>query len=165
MFIATVGRGPATERARPLATPRTARGWVDPASSRSVVETPPVSGPPAGGSIAPLAGLDALLVLQRIEEPGERTRRALRQGERLLAGLAALHRGLLDGTVPEARLRDLRHSLAELEAVPDQPRLQAVLREIATRVEVELAKLEVAVDRGATASSGARAPELAFSDR
>jgi|GEM_PF-5247955 len=165
MFIATIGRGPATERARPPSTPRTARGWVDPCSSRSPVETPPTSGPPAGGPIAPLAGLDALLVLQRVDEPAERTRRALRQGWRLLAGLAALHRGLLDGTVPEAPLRELRHSLADLEAVPDQPRLQAVLREIATRVEVELAKLEVAVEREAPASSADPAPGLGFSDR
>lgn len=165
MFIATVGRGPATERARAPTTPRTARGWVDPGSSRSTVETPPTVGSPSGGPIAPLAGLDALLVLQRVEEPAERTRRAVRRGERLLAGLDALQRGLLDGVVSEARLRELRRGLADLEAMPDQPRLQAVLREIATRVEVELAKLEVAVEREAAVTGETDARRLALSDR
>jgi hypothetical protein len=165
MFIATVGRGPATERARAPTTPRTARAWVDPGSSSSAVETPPTVGPPAGGPIAPLAGLDTLLVLQRLEEPGERTRRAVRRGERLLAGLEALQRGLLDGVVSGARLRELRRGLADLEAMPDQPRLQAVLREIATRVEVELAKLEVAVEREAAGAGETDARRLALSDR
>ncbi|BCX19738.1 MAG: hypothetical protein KatS3mg117_3420 [Geminicoccaceae bacterium] len=165
MFIATVGRGPATERARAPTTPRTARAWVDPGSSSSAVETPPTPGPPSGGPIAPLAGLDALLVLQRVEEPSERTRRAVRRGEHLLAGLDALQRGLLDGVVSEARLRELRRGLADLEAMPDQPRLQAVLREIATRVEVELAKLEVAVEREAAGAGETDARRLALSDR
>jgi hypothetical protein len=55
--------------------------------------------------------------------------------------------------------------LADLEAMPDQPRLQAVLREIATRVEVELAKLEVAVEREAAGAGETDARRLALSDR
>ncbi|MCL6609241.1 MAG: hypothetical protein K6T74_14240 [Geminicoccaceae bacterium] len=162
MLVAKVGQGPRTERARATATRVAGRGWVDPASARPAADGPSARAPLAGGPVAPLVGLDALLVLQRVEEPGERRRRAARQGERLLDGLAALHRGLLDGAIPEARLHELRRALAELEATPDHPRLQAVLDAIAVRVEVELAKLERAAQDEPTspAAAGERALTL-----
>lgn len=141
MLIARVAEGPRTERARPTASPASGRGWVDPLSTATAAARP-APAPVAGGAIAALAGVDALLVLQQVEEPAERRQRAARRGARLLDGLEALRRGLLDGVLPEATLRDLRVGVAELEAVPDEPRLQAVLKEIAVRVEVELAKLE-----------------------
>lgn len=141
MLIARVAEGPRTERARSTVPPAAGRGWVDPLSTPTPAARPPAA-PVAGGTIAALAGVDALLVLQRVEEPAERRERAARRGARLLDGLEALRRGLLDGVLREATLRELRVGLAELEAVPDRPQLQAVLNEIAVRVEVELAKLE-----------------------
>jgi hypothetical protein len=162
MLIAKVGQGPRTERARATATPMAGRGWVDPGAALPAADGPPARAPVAGGPVGPLVGLDALLILQQVEEPGERRRRAVRQGERLLDGLAALHRGLLDGVIPEARLRELERGLAELEGTPEHPRLQAVLDEIAVRVEVELAKLERAAHDQATspAAAGERVLEL-----
>lgn len=142
MRIAGIGQGPRTERARPAATPAAGRGWVDPGPTRTIAEAPAASGPLAGGPVAPLAGLDALLVLQQVEDEAERRRRAARQGARLLDGLEELRRGLLEGVLSESTLRGLRRGLAELEATPEHPPLAAVLREIAVRVEVELAKLE-----------------------
>ncbi len=154
MLIARVAEGPRTERARSAGSPAAGRGWVDPLST-STADARPTPAPVAGGAIAALAGVDALLVLQRVEEPADRRQRAARRGARLLDGLERLRRGLLDGTLPEATLRELRVGLAELEAVPDQPRLQSVLTEIAVRVEVELAKLERAA---ATAERSPRGP-------
>lgn len=143
MFIARVAEGPRTERARSSVSPAAGRGWVDPLSN-APTGARPTPAPLAGGAIGTLPGVDALLVLQRVPDPEERRQRAARRGARLLDGLEALRRGLLDGVLPEATLRELRLGLAELEAVPDQPQLQAVLTEIAVRVEVELAKLEQA---------------------
>ncbi len=132
MFIARVAEGPRTERARSSVSPAAGRGWVDPLSN-APTGARPTPAPLAGGAIGTLPGVDALLVLQRVPDPEERRQRAARRGARLL-----------DGVLPEATLRELRLGLAELEAVPDQPQLQAVLTEIAVRVEVELAKLEQA---------------------
>lgn len=150
MLIARTGPGPRTERTRPLAGPAAAgRGWVDPASAQPSAHPRPAAGPVAAGR---LAGLDALLALQQVEDAGERRRRATRQGAALLDGLAELHLGLLAGELKAATLRGLRQGLARLDRTADEPRLRAVLTEIAVRVEVELAKLE-----RAEAEGGARA--------
>jgi hypothetical protein len=165
MLVAKVGQGPRTERARATAPGVAGRGRFDPGAVRAATDAPPGKAPVAGGPVAPVLGLDALLVLQRVEEPGERRRRAVRQGERLLDGLAALHRDLLEGRIPEARLHELGRGLAELEATPEHPRLQAVLDAIAVRVEVELAKLERAAQDEPTSPAAADERVLEFTGR
>lgn len=140
MRIDGASRGAPATRSRPAAG-RTgnAGGWTAPAVG------PGAGGPLAATRLAPLAGLDALLALQQVEDAAaERRRRAARRGAALLDGLAELHQGLLAGVLPERTLQALRRGLGELERMPEDPALQAVLVEIAVRVEVELAKLEVA---------------------
>ncbi len=142
MIVAPVSREPRTERTRAGPGPAAARGWVDPAALPAGPGTRPASAPLGTGPLVPVAGLDALLALQRVDEPGERRRRAVSRGVGLLAGLDALRLALLEGHVPPATLRGLRRGLDELEGSVGDPALDGVLREIAVRVEVELAKLE-----------------------
>lgn len=161
MLIARVDQASRTERMRAVNRAAAGRGWVDPGAAALVAPRPPPAAA-AGGPVAALAGLEALLVLQRVEEPAAPRQRAARQGARLLDGLDALRQGLLAGALPEATLHRLRRDLAELDATPEDPRLQAVLREIALRVEVELAKFErdTATDGAGRAAAEAAAAGL-----
>jgi hypothetical protein len=87
-----------------------------------------------------VAGIDALLALQGLDEPGDRRRRAVRRGRAALDALDALKLGLVAGTVDAAALRQLDAAASVLEAESGDPRLDAVLAEIELRARVELAK-------------------------
>jgi hypothetical protein len=92
--------------------------------------------------VADLAGLDAMLALQSVEDPLGRKRRAVRRGQRLLDALDELKIGMLEGRI----LTDDLHRLASLskdsiEGI-DDPGLKEVLAEIDLRAAVELAKLD-----------------------
>ena len=93
-------------------------------------------------SAAPAAGINSLLALQEIEDPGTKRRRAAQRGDRLLERLDEIRRGLLAGTLPHTALTRLRQELGEARAATLDPRLDEVLGEIELRAAVELAKLE-----------------------
>jgi hypothetical protein len=150
MRIERAGRGAPGAAPRPLGErAAAAAGWSAPTPAAAP------GGPVATARLAPLAGIEALVALQQVEGPPERRRRAARRGLTLLDGLAELQQGLLAGALPERTLLALRRGLGELESVPEDRALQAVLVEIAVRVEVELAKLEAP---GAAASAPAARP-------
>ena len=89
---------------------------------------------------APLAAVDTLLALQAVPEAGEGKRRAVGRAGDMLDLLDDIRLGLLEGTLPESKLKGLlRVVQTRREAVAD-PRLSAVLDEIELRAEVELAK-------------------------
>jgi hypothetical protein len=89
---------------------------------------------------APLTAVDTLLALQAVPEASEGRRRAVRRAGDMLDLLDEIRVGLLEGTVPEGKLKGLlRVVQSRREAVAD-PRLSAVLDEIELRAEVELAK-------------------------
>jgi hypothetical protein len=90
------------------------------------------------GAAAPLATLDAILMLQE-EDPRERKRRQAERGRDLLDGLDRLKAGLLSGAVPLAEIETLARRL-EGETSGD-PALDETLGAIELRVKVELAKL------------------------
>lgn len=95
----------------------------------------------AASSVGPVASLDAVLALQGIDLSGGRRSRQLRRGREALDALERLEIGLITGRAPG----DLRGKLAALRngsEITGEPELDAVLREIDTRVAVELAKLE-----------------------
>lgn len=97
-----------------------------------------ISQPAAG-----VGSIDALLALQRVDEAGDRRRRALQRGALLLDLLEELRLGLLAGEIPKSVVSALARGAAEFEHQRQEPGLEAVLGEIAVRVAVELAKLEV----------------------
>jgi hypothetical protein len=88
-----------------------------------------------------IGGIDTLLALQGIEEPGERRRKAVKRGRSALDALDALKIGLLSGTLDTAALARLKSAAAGLAESTGDPGLDTVLAEIELRVGVELAKI------------------------
>jgi hypothetical protein len=93
------------------------------------------------GAAAPLATLDAILMLQGEDDPRERRRRSARRGQDLLDALDRLKAGLLAGTVPADDLAGLADRVAAAAAPSGDPSLDAIVAAIALRAQVELAKL------------------------
>lgn len=92
---------------------------------------------------AGISGIDALLVVQQVDNSVEREarRRLVRRGEELLDGLEDLRHGLLMGEIPAGRMVSLAQQVRTRRENCADPRLAAILDEIELRVEVELAKL------------------------
>jgi Class II flagellar assembly regulator len=91
---------------------------------------------------ADVAGLDAMLALQSVEDPLSRRRRAVRRGRRLLDALDEIKIGLLEGRSLTADLLRLASLSSDGIDDVDDPGLKDVLAEIDLRAAVELAKLE-----------------------
>jgi hypothetical protein len=88
-----------------------------------------------------IGGIDTLLALQGMEEPGERRKKAVKRGRGALDALDALKLGLLSGTLDTAALARLKSLGTALAEPTGDPGLDNVMAEIALRVEVELAKV------------------------
>ena len=88
-----------------------------------------------------IGGIDALLALQGVDEPGERRRKAVKRGRSALDALDALKLGLLSGTLDTAALARFKSVATGLAESTGDPGLDTVLAEIELRVEVELAKV------------------------
>lgn len=88
-----------------------------------------------------IGGIETLLALQAVEEPGERRRRAVKRGRTALDALDALKLGMLSGTLDSAALARLKTVATGLSESTGDPNLDTVLAEIELRVEVELAKV------------------------
>lgn len=98
-------------------------------------------GPSATSGMRIIGGIDALLALQGVDEPGERRRKAVKRGRTALDALDALKLGLLSGTLDTAALARLKSVAAGLAEPTGDGALDTVLAEIELRVEVELAKI------------------------
>ncbi len=135
----------AIPRPLPLAARPALRGSASPARATG---PSPAAVPRAAGP-AVLTSLNAVLAAQQLDavEPvGERRRRAIRRGERLLDLLDELRRGLLDGHVPAGLCARLRRLLEERVEGLEDPELARVLAEVELRAAVEAAKLERALE-------------------
>jgi hypothetical protein len=102
------------------------------------------SAPTANGGVRSIGGIDALIALQGVEEPGERRRRAVVRGRSALDALDALKIGLLSGGLDAGMVARLKSVVSGLHDGSGDPMLDGVLAEIELRVEVELAKMEPA---------------------
>ena len=99
----------------------------------------------ATAAAKPVMGVDALIALQDIGGPLERRRRSVRRAGRILDVLDGLKLALLSGELSTHDLARLQRAIREQREATDDPRLEAVLDEIETRAQVELAKLEMGV--------------------
>jgi len=97
--------------------------------------------PAATSSMRAIGGIETLLALQGVDEPGERRRKAVKRGRGALDALDALKLGLLSGTLDTAALARLKTAAAALSEPTGDTGLDTVLAEIELRVEVELAKI------------------------
>lgn len=88
-----------------------------------------------------VAGIEALIALQGIEDPTERRRRAVMRGRSALDALDELKLALLSGALDLHVMNRLKVAAAALKESTGDPTLDAVLAEIDLRAEVELAKM------------------------
>lgn len=95
----------------------------------------------AASAAGPVTSLDAILALQAEEGPLERRKRQARRGRAALDALEKLSQGLLLGRAPGALAGEMERLRGGSEPT-GEAELDGVLREIDTRLAVELAKLE-----------------------
>jgi hypothetical protein len=88
-----------------------------------------------------VAGIDALMALQGVEDPAERRRRSVNRGRMALDVLEELKLGVLEGKLDGAVLGRLKTVASGLKGSSGDRNLDVVLAEIELRVEVEMAKL------------------------
>jgi hypothetical protein len=98
--------------------------------------------PTANAGVRSIGGIDILMALQGIEEPGERRRRAVARGRTALDALDSLKIGLLEGDLGHDTVGRLKAAVAVLKDGSGDPMLDGVLAEIELRLEVEIAKIE-----------------------
>jgi hypothetical protein len=92
-------------------------------------------------AVSSVTPLDAIIALQS-EDPGaQRRARQARRGRDVLDALERLERGLLVGRAPAALREELEY-LQNASAPTGDEGLDEILREIDTRLVVELAKLD-----------------------
>jgi hypothetical protein len=108
----------------------------------SLSEAAAARGPSLAAGVRSIGGIDVLIALQGIEEPGERRRRAVTRGRTALQALEALKIGLLAGTFDTAAVAGLKAAVSGLKDPSGDAGLDAILAEIELRVEVELAKMD-----------------------
>ncbi|OYW79925.1 MAG: flagellar assembly protein FliX, partial [Asticcacaulis sp. 32-58-5] len=95
---------------------------------------------PAAGAFG-VGGIDALLALQAEEDVlTGRRRRQIRRANDILDVLEDVKVSLLDGTLADATLLNLKNMIADRRETVEDEKLQAVLDHIETRALVELAK-------------------------
>lgn len=100
-------------------------------------------GPQAAEAPTQLGGIDALFLVQSVDDATERQarKRLMQRGEDILDKLEEIRHGLLLGTVPKEKLADLAQMVRSRRENCQDPRLAALLDEIELRAEVEIAKL------------------------
>jgi hypothetical protein len=100
----------------------------------------------AVSAVSTVTPLDAIVALQAGEPPAQRRARQARRGRDVLDALERLERGLLAGRAPAALKAELE-SLHFAAQPTGEEGLDEVLREIDTRLAVEIAKLDQLLGR------------------
>ncbi len=91
-------------------------------------------------TVAGVAGVDALLAMQEVDENGTRRRKAVRRGHDMLDLLDDIRLALLEGRLPEVKLKTLLRVVNAEGMMTADPIINAVLAEVDLRARVELAK-------------------------
>ncbi len=92
-------------------------------------------------SSAPIASIDAIMALQGVDDSTSSDQKALNKGKDLLDRLEDIRHGLLIGSIPVERLKQLKQTLASYDVSAADPKLAEIVQEIEVRAAVELAKL------------------------
>ena len=90
---------------------------------------------------SPVASVDALISIQEVPNEREGKRQAVQRGKDMLDILDEIRMGILMGSVPENRLKQLVHLVEKRREQFLDPSLTEVMDEIELRAQVELAKL------------------------
>lgn len=100
----------------------------------------PAGAAQAAAPSSAVAGLDALLMLQDVEDALARQRRAVRRADGLLDRLESLKLAMLGAGDASDALRRLETAVRERRGAVDDPRVLDLLDAVETRAAVELAK-------------------------
>jgi hypothetical protein len=95
---------------------------------------------PAAGP-APVYGVNPLFAIQSVDSATEGNRRGQQMGFDMLGHLEEIQMGLLTGSVPVSRLRQLLELSRRLQEQQLDPKLASILNDIDLRVQIEIAKL------------------------
>ncbi len=95
----------------------------------------------AASAVSTVTPLDAIMALQVDDPLAQRRARQARRGRDVLDALEQLERGLLVGRAPASLRAELEHLQHAAQPTGDEG-LDEILREVDTRLVVELAKLD-----------------------
>jgi len=102
------------------------------------------SGAGAAGATSPVAGVNPFLAIQQISDEETNRQTTIKYGNDLLDGLSSLREQLLIGEISANSLQNIKQRVANKDrSTFTDPNLKSIIEEIETRVEVEIAKLEV----------------------
>lgn len=93
----------------------------------------------ASGS--PISSIDAIVALQGVDDSVSSNKQTWKKGNDLLERLEEIRHGLLIGSIPVERLKNLQATLASIDVAATDPKLAEIVGEIEVRAAVELAKL------------------------
>jgi len=110
-------------------------------STFSLPQAEPDTAPSRASTLRSVAGIDALMALQGVEDPTERRRRSVTKGRQALDVLEELKLSVLGGKLDNALVLRLKTAAEGLKDSSGDRNLDAVIAEIELRVEVELAKM------------------------
>ncbi|MEM8915822.1 MAG: flagellar assembly protein FliX [Pseudomonadota bacterium] len=133
------------ETSHPLRTPKRTGATKSHGSSgqfaQSLDDASSAGAPATLSGTGAIGGMDALLSLQSVEEPGQRTKRAQARAHTILDELERMRLDLLMGEVPVSRLQQIAGLVARTRDRVADDRLASVLDDVDLRARVELAKL------------------------
>jgi len=129
-----------TQRPGNISRTRKGSSQSESASGFSVSDSNRSGGASGASAKSPIGGVDALLALQAVEEPGGRGAR-LKHGHDILDVLEDIKLDLLAGKVSADKLQRLIDTVSRRPDREGEGRLESVLDEIELRARVELAKL------------------------
>jgi len=92
-------------------------------------------------SASPIVSVDAIMALQGMDDSVSSNKQAMHRGADLLERLEDIRHGLLIGSIPVERLKQLQTTLSEMDLTASDPKLAEIIGEIELRAAVELAKL------------------------
>lgn len=111
----------------------------------SYIETEETHAAPALHGSVPVSALGALVALQQVEDATARRSRGLKRAEAMISELDEIHRALMLGGLPTARLQAMAGQMKQRMDGVDDPALHTLLSDIELRLAVELAKRGVPV--------------------
>lgn len=136
MRVSGPGRVGSTQKSKSgKSASKTGEKFTIPGDSSETVATSNVA------SSSPITSIDAIVALQGVDDSTSGNQKAVQKGKDLLDRLEEIRHGLLVGSIPVERLKQLQQTLSSYDVKSEDPKLAAIVEEIEVRAAVELAKL------------------------
>ncbi len=103
----------------------------------------------AAGAANSVAGLDALLMAQEVDDPAQRQakKRMKKRANNILDALEGIRDKMLRGKLTIGDMIDVADVVASHRESIEDPQLTALMDEVDLRAQVEIAKMRVVMDR------------------